>query len=571
MTGGGAPTFNNRRRRREIFIDSGGNPLFALEIARAWGKNQLTPGNTLEALIGDRLQGLDEATREVLPWAAALGRSFQPSTLAYVVDRSTTQLLTVIEQLEQQAIIRLEATIDPETALAHEMGYDFAHDIVRQVIYQQLSAPRRQLVHLQIAQKLQQRSTQDDGTANEIARHASLGGNHALAAAATLAAAQRCLKLFAYAEASELAQQGLQHCQWLDDQTRLIHQAELFKVCALAGVTGDRAATLATAAQYLTEAARALGLTEAEAIALEVQVILQFDRNNYTDVHQHSLRVAEASRVASPAAAAQMLASSGTCLAEIGRDIIRAEALLLEAQSLAGRVGLEIGDIYSGLGSIHRHYGRYDEARSYLQKAWRLAQAQHDHWRESTYLSYQAMVELEVGNPAAALPHCQEMATVAAKVQGGGSEGAVATALAALARYQIQEPGADNGLTQAIATLQQVDAKRMLAYVLIGAATVDLQHRQPELAVERAELALKNAQIVNHPSEIALSWALLIQGWLALGVLDEARTQFEAFLQTVDCQALSHLAQAAINPIIQQLHPHPTPSPEEEPNSKLQT
>lgn len=530
----------------QVYIDSGGNPLFALEIVRALGQNQPAHANTIEALIRDRLQQLDDATREILPWAAALGRSFKPSMVAQVADYPVTKLLTAIEQLEQQAIIR------PGTALGNEMGYDFAHDIVRRVVYQQISEPRRQLLHLQIADKLQQRVAQDETVASEIAHHASLGGNHALAASAALAAAERSLKVFAYTEAFELAQQGIQHCQFLNPQNRILYQAGLLRVCALAGVTGDRAAHLATEVQQLSQEAKSLGLTEAEASALEALVILQFDRSNYTDVHQHSLRVAEVSRVVSPAKAAYMLAYSGSCLAEIGRDMARAEALLLEAQSLAARVGLESCDIFSGLGSVHRHHGRYDEARSHLQKAWRLTQAQQDHWRECTYLSYLAMTELEADHPMAALPYCEEMSVVAAKMPGEGSEAAVAAGLVALVRYRLGQPKAETILAQAIAALQQADAKRMLAYVLIGAAEVDLSHAQPQRAVDRAEVALKNAQIVNHPSEIALSWAILIQGLGALGQTQRATAQFEAFHQAIDRYDLSFLARAAVDRVIRQ-------------------
>jgi hypothetical protein len=88
--------------------------------------------------------------------------------------------------------------------------------------------------------------------------------------------------------------------------------------------------------------------------------------------------------------------------------------------------------------------------------------AQQDRWCECYNLSYLAMTELEAGDPAAALPYCQEMAIVAAKIKGEGSESAVANALLALANYQLQQIGADAALERAIATLQQVDAKRTI-------------------------------------------------------------------------------------------------------------
>lgn len=531
----------------QVFIDSGGNPLFTLEIARTVGQHQPAQVNTLEALIRDRLQLLDDTTREFLPWAAALGRSFKPSTVAHVADYSVTQVLTAIEQLEQQAMIR------PGTVLEHEIGYDFAHDIVRQVIYQQLSQPRRQLIHLQIAQKLNQQTLPDNSFASMIARHASLGGDHALATSAALAAAERCLKLFAYAEALELAQQGIQHCQFLDSPQRVLSHAKLLRVCALSGVTGDRTKHIENASQQLIQEAQGLGLNEAEIMALEALIILQFDRSDFTAVHRQTLRAIEVSRMTSPAMTARVLAASGSCLAEIGRDLIRAEALLLEAQSLADRVGMELCDIFSGLGCVHRHHGRYKEANAHLQRAWRLVQAQQDHWRAFTYLSYLAMTALEAGNPAAALPYCDQMLEVADNIHGEGSETAVARALTALVHYQLGQPNAGSRLTEAIAALQQVDAKRMLAYLLLGAAAVDLSQSQAALAVERAAAALQNAQIVNHPSEIALSWALLIQGLTQLGEHQRARNEVEQLQIAIAHIDLSQAAQTAVEHVMQQL------------------
>ncbi|WP_181256676.1 ATP-binding protein [Merismopedia glauca] len=531
-----------------VFAESGGNPLLALEIARAisqYGTNCTVCSDSLEALIQDRLQQLDRSTRELLLWAAALGRSFDPTTIAQIADCPIHQLLMAIEELEQEGIVR------PAAAIEGEMQYDFVHDIVRQVAYNQLSTARRRLVHLQIAQTLKKSFAADGSLASDIAYHASLGGDRALAASTALAAAERCLKLFAYAEALELAEQGIQHSQFLEPQTRISYHAGFLRVCVFAGVTGERAARLETEIQQLLSEAKSLGLNEAEAIALEALTILQFDRGNFTSVHQHSLQAA-ASQFASPATAARMLALSGSCLAEIGREMARAEALLLEAQSLAARVGLEMGDIFGGLGCVRRHRGDYTEARSHLQQGWQAIRAQKDHWREFSYLSYLAMTELEAGEPMAALTYCDEMSVVAAKIQGEGSEAAVASALKTLARYGLELPNTEAKLTEAIATLQQLDAKRMLSYVLTGAAEIDLSRARTQLAVDRAEAALKNARIVNHPSEIALSWAILIQGLLALGERQKAMAQLELLRQTIEHYDLSFSAQSAIERAIEQ-------------------
>lgn len=540
-----------------VFSDSGGNPLFALEVVRALSPHPAShaenspadklAADNLEALIHDRLQRLDGIARELLPWAAALGRSFKPTTLAQVADYPLPQLLRAIEQLEQQTIIR------SSNSRRNEVGYDFVHDIVRQVVYRQLSEPRRQLVHLQIAHKLNQHLTSDPSLVADISHHAALGSDHALAASTALVAAERCLKLFAYTEAAKLAQRGIQHSQRLDQRTRIRLHLSLLRVCAIAGVTGDGAVQLEADVQQLMGEANRLGLNDEEAMGLDTLGVLYFNQSNFTDMHPHLLRSVEVSRATSPAIAARLLASSASCLAEIGQDMVRAEALLLEAQSLAARIGLELCDIYSGLGSVQFHKGHYAEARTLLQQAWQLTQVEQDHWRGYTYLCYLAMLELEAGNPTAALPYCEEMAIVSAKIQGEGSEAAVAMSLTALANYQLQQPEADVALEQAILSLQQADAKRMLSYVLIGAAEIDLNNDRSQLAATRADAALQAAQIVNHPSEIALAWAILTQATLASGDREQAIARFQSLNGQMDRSALSVRARSTVDRTIQQM------------------
>jgi hypothetical protein len=338
-----------------------------------------------------------------------------------------------------------------------------------------------------------------------------------------------------------------------------LNQARLLRVCALAGFSGESAAQLKTEAQGLMQEAKRLGLTDAEAGALEILLILQFEGNNYRKVHQHSLRAAEIGRLASPVTTTRVLAYSGSCLAQIGRDMSRAEALLLEAQSLAGRAGLESCDIASGLGCVHRHHGRYDQARQCLQQAWRMAQAQQDHWRESACPSYLAMTELDAGTPAAALPYGDEIAAVAANMPEDSSAAAQGQALTALAHYHLQIPDSAVALTQAIAALQQADAKGMLAYVLMQAAAVDLACDRPDLALSRAKLALTNAQIINHPSEIAQSWAIAVQSAIATENIPQALAEFDALHQSIDLHDLSLSAQTAVTRAQQHIQPSQPP------------
>jgi hypothetical protein len=248
-----------------------------------------------------------------------------------------------------------------------------------------------------------------------------------------------------------------------------------------------------------------------------------------------------------------MLAYTGSCLSEIEREMPRAEALLLEAKSLAERVGLELADISIGLGCVYYHRADFDAARQLLIQGWKITQAEQDHWRECSTLRYLAMLELEAGEPTNALTYCHEMNSVAAKMSGEGSEKPFAIALDALARYRLQQIGAESALEQALLTLRQIDAKRMLAYILIGAAQRDLDTGRIELAKIRAEEARLMAEPLHHPSKIALAWTIVIQSTWVYGQHQQAIAQFRDLQNNIDEHNLSDRAQKAIRNLAQMM------------------
>lgn len=528
-----------------IYTDSGGNPLFALEIARAMANGNRTHSDSLEALVQDRLQHLNPVTLDLLTWAAAMGRSFNPMQVASIADCPLTTFLAAMEELEQQGILSPEAIVNAEG------GYLFAHDVVRQVAYRQLSEPRRRLMHRHIAQQLQTMAGSDDVLANDIAYHATLGQDTELATTALLAAAERGLRLSAYADAAELAQRGIEQCQSLAAPLRISLHLRLLKVSVLSGVTSEQAKGIDASLSHLVLEARRLGMQDEEVVGMEVLIALNYEQDNLTRVHEHCLQVAEQGRSASPVVTAQMLAYTGWCLADIGREMPRAEALLLEAQSLAHRVGLEPFDIPCGLGCVHRYRGDYDEAHPLLEKARRMAGEIQDHWREFTCVSYLVMLELEEGNASAALRYCQELIAGSAQLEGG-NEASVAAAFETLVNYWLEQPNAETALAERLKILKHIDAQRILAYTLTSAAEKDLEQDQPKQAISRCQAALVAARVVDQPSDVALAWAFLIRGYLAIGEMGLAVEQFKE-LQQFDLLHLSARTRREIATISTQL------------------
>jgi len=88
---------------------SNGNPLLALEMARALARGDDPLSSRLDALIGDRLDRIGENTARLVPWLAALARSADAALLAEVVERATGDLFEPLGELERHGLIHAGA------------------------------------------------------------------------------------------------------------------------------------------------------------------------------------------------------------------------------------------------------------------------------------------------------------------------------------------------------------------------------------------------------------------------------------------------------------------------------
>ena len=492
------------------FAESGGNPLFALEVARALARGEGTLSDSLSGLLRERLERLDGRAREILPWAAALGRGFAAELLASATGLPPSELLAGLGELERHGILRPSR----ETAL------DFSHDLLRQAAYRQLSEPRRRLIHRQIARVLAALPDVDGALAGDVAHHAGLGGDDELAVAAAVRAGERCLRLFAPAEAAEVAERALPFVRHLPRDRRLCLHVNLLKIYVHSSLGRRHAPELERELASLVAQAEEVGLHAEVQTGLYLLSVLSEEGGNFAAAETHSLRAVEATRDADPATAVRALANTGRCLAQLEREPRRAEALLAEAAELArelnGHQGHEVIDLPWGLGLCHLFAGRDEEAARSLERALQMARHAGEHWAECECMARLAMLDLEAGRPALALARVPELAAVAAKL-GEGSEGPLAEALAALACLALGAPGAEERLEAALAILRDIDTKGLLAYVQNLAAEIDLAAGRPGRAAQRAEEALRAASVVDRRSQIALARAALAEAALAAG------------------------------------------------------
>lgn len=514
-----------------VFDESRGNPLFAAEVARALQHGGEALSQALGDIIGDRLARLDPVARELLTWAGALGRPFDVAALSELTGVPAEEIVGSVESLAAHGVLR-------ETGRA----LDFVHDLVRRAAWRQTSSARRHLVHLRVARTLDARPDPDGALAAEVAHHAALGGDDALAARACVRAGRRCQRLFAYAEAAALADRGRAHARALPQDERLSVEAALLELYVHSRTDDARAPDVEGALRELIEEARAAGLEETAQEALVTLGYLHWWRGEPGLAQQAMLRQEEMAHRADPEVAARSLAISARCLVHLDRDLPRASRLLQEAASLARTTGAELIEVPWAQALLHAHAGEADDAVPLLDRVHALARGRGDRYAEWDSQVRAAMIELERGRPAEALARCLGLSDLVGRM-GEGSEPAFTAAVAALARLLRGEPEADAAVETALGELRAIDSKWMTAYVLTHLAALDLQSGRTARARERAEEALASAEQVGRVGEAAVARAVLASLALAAGDrASAARIRAEA---RVDDPRLSARARAA--------------------------
>lgn len=193
--------------------ECGGNPLLALELARAEADGGGEAGGSILELVQERLARFDPDAADVLRWAAVLGCVVNVPALLSVSGLDGNVASRALEQAERQAIL-----------VSGERGLRFAHELIVRAIYTDISPVRRQIMHRKVAGWLEQDERFELSRAADLAHHASLSGDAGLAARAMVSAGRLCLRFFANEDAQSLARKGLQLAEQLPaaEQVRVV-------------------------------------------------------------------------------------------------------------------------------------------------------------------------------------------------------------------------------------------------------------------------------------------------------------------------------------------------------------
>ncbi len=460
-----APLFEAR-----LYRETGGNPLFLLEILRSlydegllfqdahgrwstpWDETtaayaELPLPAAVEQVIVRRLAHLSPAERAVLETAAVLGGGFDFYLLQAAGGQEAGVLLPAVHTL-----LRRHFLVEQPAA------YEFGHDQIRQVVYHSLAPQQQQTLHRQVAQALE--ALHPEQTA-ALAHHFAQGEVWDRAVDAYTEAGREAAAVYATESALQAYGQAVailkEHQPFPAEQGIRRHLDLLAARCPLLHQRGEREACRADVETMLALAGR---LDEPER---QVEALLQqaeyyekmgSDYGAARQAAERALALAQEHGLGRSEGRAWL--TIGTAWKQQGHSALALEAYqhTLEAQQ-AGAA--EAMDVYLSLVMTYRDIGNLDKAQETAQIALETAQARDDPLVAARIHNAMAWISRAQGNHQDEAEHCRAMLAYMRAIGHRYYEGValnnLSLACSALGDYG---PAIEAG-EQALAVFRQID------------------------------------------------------------------------------------------------------------------
>jgi len=405
--------------------ETGGNPLFVLEVLRAlyddgllfqneqgewstpWDEATTDYGEmavpaAVGRVIAHRLALLKPDEREALETAAVLGDGFDFHLLQETGGQEPARLVAAVANLARRQLL-----------VERPAAYEFGHDEIRRIAYRSIAAEERKAIHRRAAAALEARPPGPLPGHAALAYHLAQGEVWDRAVDAYTAAGREVAAVYAaeaalqaYGQAVAIlqehqpfpaAERAGRHMDLLAARCPLLYQrgeqeacrADVEAMLSLAGSVSEperQVEALLQQAEYLHKAA-----SEYEAARQAAEKALAL-------AQEHNL----------PRAEARAWLTIGTAWKQQGHSAPALEAYqrALDAQQ-AGAV--EAVDIYVGLVMTYRDIGDLDKAQETAQIALETAQARDDPLAAARVHNAMAWITRAQGNHQAEAEHCRAM------------------------------------------------------------------------------------------------------------------------------------------------------------------
>jgi DNA-binding SARP family transcriptional activator len=174
-----------------IVARTGGHAFFVVETLRALAAGESGVPASLTAAVLARVRRSGRDIEELLRAAAVLGAAIDPDLLARLIDTTAAA-----------AVQRCETALAAGLLVVADRAYEFANDLLREVLYASLPEPTRVALHRRAADLL---STRPEA----LAPHAAAAGDTARAARAWLLAGEEATRRLAAADGDALLTHAL--------------------------------------------------------------------------------------------------------------------------------------------------------------------------------------------------------------------------------------------------------------------------------------------------------------------------------------------------------------------------
>ncbi|MBU1660364.1 MAG: tetratricopeptide repeat protein [Chloroflexi bacterium] len=427
-----------------LYRESEGNPFILVETianlreegALQWGEggNWLWRGlpersallRSVRDIVLQRVGRLSKPARQYLNLAAVIGRQFDISLLetaagqdAAAVDEALTEWLerrlvrSVIRN--QGAGIRNQSPVISDHWLVNS-GYDFSHDKIRAVVYHEISAPRRRVLHRRVGEAFEKLYADRLETVSAaLAYHFEQAGATDKALTYLPMAATQAASVYANQEALEYYDRALRLTPAADELRWdiLLRQAEIMRLIGWHDQTIEVCKQVLDGGDELWQARAANILSES------YRARRDYEQARFYACESNRLMIlAEAdTETGAPKEQARAMQALGLVEREQG-NLDEAQALFEKARALytASDTPHGAAEALVGLGKVYADRGQHDIARQQFEEAMAVFISLEDRQREAACLRDIGMTHWREGANAAAsqvfdksLSICQEI------------------------------------------------------------------------------------------------------------------------------------------------------------------
>ncbi len=395
-------------------------------------------------LLAARLRGLGETERQLLQAAAVLGRSFDVDVLQAISGRTAEETLGSLDRLAARGLIHELAGTGPV------LLYDFDHEKLRSLIYEETSLARRRLLHERAGRGLVaagSRRRAAEAFAAQAAHHFEEAGLAEEAAAQHLVAARHAAQIFANVDALAHYRSalGLGHAD-----VALIHEA----IGDLVTLGGDYGVALAS----YEAAAAALPPGSSHAPAIEHKLANLHARLGNWEAAESYFVAADGALMGDCDGDRASLYADWSLACHQQGAVDRAAALAGRALDCAERTGdrRALAQAHNIAGVLGRARGDFRAAIASLERSCELAEALGDPGVRAAALNNLALALGAAGDFSRAAPLLQEALAACSRQGDRHREAALRNNLADLLHAAGREEEAMAELKAAVALFAEV-------------------------------------------------------------------------------------------------------------------